>query len=51
MRLFSNQAGSTIVQILLASAVILGAGGYMFRTTSTKGKFQKFAQNRDYAFQ
>lgn len=51
MRIVSNQLGSSIIQILIASVVLLGGGGYILRTTNTKGKIQKFSQNRNDAFQ
>lgn len=50
MKFFLNQTGSTLVQILVAGSVMLGAGGYLLRTTNNQGKLQKFEQNRDEAY-
>lgn len=51
MRIFRNQSGSTLVQILVAGSVVLGVGGYLLTNTQNQGKLQKFEQNRDEAYQ
>lgn len=41
LTLVSNSKGSTIIQVMLASTVILGVSGYMMRSHQTQNKLQK----------
>lgn len=47
---FLSDRGSTLVQILVAGTVLLGAGAFVMRSTNNQGKALKMSQNRDEAF-